>query len=87
MTSLTSPLPTRAQETTVLPNRAQRRAIRFKHVLDIVPLCPSRIYELINAGTFPAPFKIVEGGRASFFFEDEIFAYLEQRAAASRGVK
>lgn len=66
--------------------RAQRRAIRFKRVLEIVPLCPARIYELIANGEFPKPFKLVPGerARAVVWWEHEVYAYLEQRAAEGR---
>lgn len=66
-------------------NRAQRRAIRLKTVLEIVPLRRSRIYQLINEGSFPAPFRLVKDGHASCWFEHEILEWLEQRATASRG--
>ncbi|HJV84309.1 MAG TPA: AlpA family phage regulatory protein [Noviherbaspirillum sp.] len=65
-------------------NRAQRRAIRFKRVREIVPFGATQIYALIAANRFPRPFKLVQGGRASAFWEDEIYDWLETRAAASQ---
>lgn len=65
-------------------NRHTRRAIRFKRVREIVPLGPSRIYELIAVGEFPRPFVLIEGGRAKAFWEHEIYEWLEQRAAEGR---
>jgi predicted DNA-binding transcriptional regulator AlpA len=79
--------PSRAPQSLASPNRAQRRAIRFKRVLEIVPLGRARLYELIadpDSG-FPKQFKLVKGGHAAAFWEDEIVNWLETRAATSTG--
>ena len=41
---------------------------------------PSTVYELIAKGKFPAPFKLVPGGRASCWLETTIDAWLQERA-------
>lgn len=68
-------------------NRVQRRAIRFSRVREIIPLSSSRLYQLIESGALPRPFKVTENGHASFFWEHEIYEWLEHRAHASRSAK
>jgi prophage regulatory protein len=65
-------------------NRAQRRAIRFKRVQELVPLGASRLYELIATNEFPKPFVLVPGGRAVAWWEHEVYEWLEARAVASQ---
>lgn len=62
-------------------NWAERRAIRFKRVLELVPLCESHIYGLQSRGLFPKGFYLVPGGRAVAYWEDEILTWLDQRSA------
>ena len=63
----------------------QRRVIRMKRLREKYPYSESSIYDQIKRGLFPAPFPLVEGGRARGWFEDEIDEYLAARAASSKG--
>ena len=56
------------------------RVIRMRDLPPKTGLRPSTIYELIAAGKFPAPFKLVPSGRASGWLESTIDAWLEERA-------
>ena len=58
------------------------RVLRMKDLPPKTRLGTSTIYELIANGKFPAPFKIVPGGRASGWLESTIDAWLEARSAA-----
>ena len=40
---------------------------------------PSTIYELIAKGKFPAPFKLVQGGRAAGWLESTIDDWIADR--------
>ena len=51
-----------------------KRWLRFKAVQQRVDYSKSQIYALIKAGKFPAPYKLAEGCRASFWDEAEIDA-------------
>jgi len=57
------------------------RVIRMRDLPQKVGYQPSTLYELIADGTFPAPFKLVPGGRASGWLESTIDAWLEARSA------
>jgi len=46
---------------------------------------PSTIYELIAKGQFPAPFKLVPGGRASGWLESSVDAWIQERANNETG--
>ena len=56
-----------------------RRALRLPQVIDKVGFGRDTIYRGVREGWFPKHFKLSE--RASAWFEDEIDAFLEQRAA------
>jgi prophage regulatory protein len=58
-----------------------RRVLRLPEVISKTGLCRDTVYRLgRQGGGFPKPIKISE--RASGWFEDELDAYLERRAAA-----
>jgi len=59
------------------------RLLRWKDVQPLVGLCRSRAHQLIAKGEFPAPIKLVEGGRASAWQESKIREWIEGRIAAS----
>ncbi len=46
---------------------------------------PQTIYELITKGKFPAPFKLVQGGKASGWLESTIDSWIENAARQSEG--
>ena len=54
------------------------RILRMKDLPSKIGFQPSTIYELIAKGKFPAPFKLVAGGRASGWFEDTIDQWLQE---------
>ncbi len=60
------------------------RLLRWPDVQLMTGICRSHAHQLIAQGKFPAPIKLVEGGRASAWVESEIFSWLEQRIADSR---
>tara|TARA_B110001450_G_scaffold205345_1_gene195222 strand:- start:370 stop:555 length:186 start_codon:yes stop_codon:yes gene_type:complete len=45
---------------------------------------PSTIYELISKGKFPAPFKLIPGGRAAGWFETTIDDWMAKQAERSQ---
>jgi prophage regulatory protein len=63
-------------------NAISTRVLRMKDLPAKVSLQPSTLYELIAKGKFPAPFKLVPGGRASCWLENTIDAWLQERAAS-----
>jgi len=64
-------------------NNKPMRILRFKDVQKLIPLSRSHIYNLISNGRFPAPVKLVAGGRGAGWWEHEIYEYLERRYIAS----
>lgn len=78
MTSTPSPA-----ETNDLPpiNRAHRRLIKRKQVLDRTGLSNTLMYELIAMDRFPKPVKPT-GGRTSAWVEDEVDAFIASCIAA-----
>jgi prophage regulatory protein len=52
----------------------------MRDLVEKVGLRPSTVYELVAKGRFPAPFKIVEGGRASGWLESEVDDFLAKRS-------
>ena len=53
-------------------------------VAPLVGICRSHAHQLIAEDKFPAPIKLVEGGRASAWLESEIREWIAQRVKASR---
>ena len=62
-----------------------RRILRIKQVQEIVPLSVSHIYALIDQGKFPAPVKIIEGGKGCGWWEHELCEWLDKRYQETRG--
>jgi len=58
------------------------RLLRKPEVLARLGIKKTQLDEAIRDGRFPAPTKILEGGRAEGWFSDEIEAYVESRRAA-----
>ena len=56
------------------------RILRMKDLTTKVGFQPSTIYELITKGKFPAPFKLVPGGRAAGWFEATVDDWLANHA-------
>jgi prophage regulatory protein len=59
-----------------------KRILRMRDLPQKVGFRPSTIYEMVAAGQFPAPFKIVPGGRASGWLESSVDAWLDERSRA-----
>ena len=55
------------------------RALRMKELAHKISFQPSTIYGLIAEGKFPAPFKIVSGGRAAGWLETTIDDWIADR--------
>jgi prophage regulatory protein len=62
-----------------MTSKRPRRVLRLPAVRDKSGLTTDSIYRLARAGNFPKPIKLSE--RSSGWFEDEIDAYLERKAA------
>jgi predicted DNA-binding transcriptional regulator AlpA len=58
-----------------------RTILREPAVLKACGYKSTQLQELIDQGKFPTPILLSPGGRAGGWFEDEIIAYQEQRAA------
>jgi prophage regulatory protein len=59
--------------------------LRMKDLPKKIGFQPSTIYELIAKGKFPAPFKLVQGGKASGWLESTIDSWIENAARQSEG--
>ena len=55
--------------------------LRLDHVLEAMPLSRTTFINMVKRGEFPKPIKI---GRVCFWIENEVQAYLRQKAAESR---
>ena len=60
------------------------RILRMKDLPTKVGFRPSTIYELIAKGKFPAPFKLVPGGRAAGWLEQEVDAWITEQKESAR---
>jgi predicted DNA-binding transcriptional regulator AlpA len=58
-----------------------RRILRKPAVLEATGYRATQLDLLVSQGKFPRPIRLSEGGRAMGWFEDEIIAYQEARAA------
>jgi len=56
-----------------------RRLLRLDHVLDRVPVSRATIYLWMNQGRFPKQISI---GRAAFWRESDVTAWIEDKTAA-----
>ena len=65
----------------------QQRIVRMKDLPSKVGFQPSTIYGLIAEGKFPAPHKLVPGGRATGWFESTIDAWLKSVASQNEDVE
>lgn len=65
----------------------QQRIVRMKDHPSKVGFQPSTIYGLIAEGKFPAPHKLVPGGRAAGWFESTIDAWLKSVASQNEDVE
>ena len=65
----------------------QQRIVRMKDLHSKVGFQPSTIYGLIAEGKFPAPHKLVPGGRAAGWFESTIDAWLKSVASQNEDVE
>ena len=64
-----------------MPNSSQaRRVLRLPAVQALIPLSDVQIWRLEREGRFPRRHKLVEGGRAVGWFEDEILAFVDARS-------
>ena len=57
--------------------------LRMKDLPKKIGFQPSTIYELIAKGKFPAPFKLVQGGRAAGWLESTIDEWISSQASNS----
>jgi prophage regulatory protein len=64
------------------PPAAGRRALRITGVRHKIGLSHATIYGMVKAGRFPPPFRL--GPNSSAWWEHEVDAWLEARAAESR---
>jgi prophage regulatory protein len=58
------------------------RIIRVSELTNYVGLKRSTIYSLIGQGQFPAPIKIIPGGRASGWLLSDVEAWIDARKEA-----
>lgn len=57
-----------------------KRILRMKDLPSKTGFQPSTLYEFIAKGKFPAPFKLVPGGRAAGWLESTIDEWLAAQA-------
>ncbi len=65
-------------------NNVAARLIRIREVTSLTGLSKSYLYQLSNAGHFPKPIKLVEGGTASAWLLAEVNDWIESRVAARK---
>jgi predicted DNA-binding transcriptional regulator AlpA len=63
---------------------SRHRAIRKWQVLEIYPVSEAQLYKEMADGLFPPGFQLTPGGRAVAWWQDEVEALVEKRAAAPR---
>ncbi len=59
-----------------------QKMIKITDVLAHIPYSRTQLYDFIAAGKFPKPVHL--GGRASFWIEDEVIAWLDAHITAER---
>jgi prophage regulatory protein len=59
-----------------------QRMLRQREVQQLTGLSRSRLFEAVKDGKFPKPFAIIEGGRATGWFLDEVEAFIAERKEA-----
>ena len=57
-----------------------KRIIRMKDLPSKTGFQPSTIYEFVAKGKFPAPFKLVPGGRAAGWLENTVDDWIAAQA-------
>lgn len=55
--------------------------LRLDHVLEAMPLSRTTLINMVKRGEFPKPIKI---GRVCFWIENEVQAFIRQKAMESR---
>ena len=65
----------------------QNRIVRMKDLPSKIGFQPSTIYGLIAEGKFPAPHKLVPGGRAAGWLESTIDAWIKSGASQNEEMK
>jgi|TARA_B110000503_G_scaffold37317_1_gene61039 prophage regulatory protein len=65
----------------------QKRIVRMKDLPSKIGFQPSTIYGLIAEGKFPAPHKLVPGGRAAGWLESTIDAWIKSGANQNEEMK
>lgn len=63
-----------------METQKQSRVLRMRQLTERLPYAPSTIYGLVAAGKFPAPFKLIPGGRAAGWLEADVDAWLQAQA-------
>lgn len=53
-----------------------KRILRMRDLSKKIGIRPSTIYEMVSKGKFPAPMKLIPGGRATGWFEETIDKWL-----------
>jgi len=56
------------------------RILRMKDLVLLLGVNQSTIYALIKKGRFPAPFKLLDGGRATGWLGSDIEEYIKTRS-------
>lgn len=79
MPSAAHPITTKTFNTT---SPSIDRLLRWPDVHLIVGICRSHAHQLAIEGKFPAPVKLVEGGRASAWIESEVHDWVQSRIAS-----
>jgi prophage regulatory protein len=70
-----------------MENNGHIRTLRMKDLPLKTGYQPSTIYGLIAEGKFPAPHKLVPGGRAAGWLESTIDAWIKSAASENKDVK
>jgi len=66
--------------------KTSRRVIRMKQLREKIPFSESHFYALISKGQFPKPFQVA-GGRAAFWYEEQVDMWLDEQRASNEGTK
>ncbi|MDA9918916.1 AlpA family phage regulatory protein [Porticoccaceae bacterium] len=65
---------------------SQVRLLRWRQVSQLIPFSKSHAYALVSQGKFPAPVKIIEGGKGCGWWEHEVCEWLDKRYQETRGI-
>tara|TARA_A100001011_G_C13884175_1_gene664213 strand:- start:34 stop:255 length:222 start_codon:yes stop_codon:yes gene_type:complete len=62
-----------------MQSRQSNRILRYPEVKKLIPFSKSYIYALMAKGKFPKNIKLIDGGRAMGWWEEDIDQFINKR--------